>query len=177
MKTIKKGDIILYKAKPKDIVGKVIGFFTGGDFCHAAIVRKTFGVSIELIESQAPNGVQIRIANQDDEVADAVVFQPLNKSIGNGMVSYCMEQIGKHYDLLAFPGTWWRATLNALGLKKYSNSVDPNNDRNAFYCSELIASAYRSVTGNEICNGLAAESVTPNDLYRALCKSNKFKKF
>jgi len=175
--SIRHGDILAYRPKNNDLVGKIIDWASwGGGYCHAAIVQdfkaeKNGLYTISVIESNTdcdPVGVRKKtFVYTLTEIGNIDLYRmPCNVADELRVLRWCEDRVGAPYDLLGFPSTWFRSIVcRAFGWRNYGKTKVAMGLEKGYYCSELIATAFFEVTGTEIHNQLHHSAVEPNALF------------
>lgn len=134
---LKKGDIILSTTPHKE--SDLIRQATGSKYSHARLYVGAHKV-VEAINPQVLKEDILKVLETDKYAA---VFRYINLSHQQEklLVDYANKQRGKDYDLSGAIGSSGVGTAMAGILPKLQNYLNPETD---FYCSELVAFAYRS---------------------------------
>lgn len=168
---IQVGDILLYKPledTPKNtIIGKgILTLSYGGIYAHASIYSEKRTNSI--IESHYETGVIEKVLSEKwytsiDVYRFMFDLSPIQKKhLTDYMRKY---EIGKGYDLAAFPSSFLRATVAQIfGWKNFSKDRPLLNDNEHRFCSELVACSYMNALKLDICPGIYPNSVQPANL-------------
>ena len=152
---MRKGDLIFVKNKGWlfDRVRKI----TESEFDHIAI----FVSEDEIIEATPTRGVaRVNVGKYDQVTHSVCRIKDEHRGELNKMVSYCIDKIGRKYDLLQAISIY---ILIILGIKR---TVNPLDIRNAFVCSELIGQAAEEA-GVIFKDGVAIDRLTPADIYNS----------
>lgn len=176
------GDVLLYKSKG-DIVGFGIGFFSnlgrlfsqGGKYVHAAIyigsgrvIQSHLNVEKRYYVSGArESGVHISIIPEDEYPYIDIYRMPKGLKKGQiiEVIRWTRGQLGKKYDLAAFPSSFFRSVIARIfGWKMFSKSRPLLNDPERWFCSELVSSAYEEACGIKLVPSIHPMSQTPSDL-------------
>ena len=162
---LKPGDILLYRPKNDlDWVGYFITFFSfGGAYCHAAI----FTDKQTIIESHPDTGVVEKPLNPKwFPIIDSFRYKQLwEEAELQNLLKWFRTKIGCPYDLLALPSTVWRSELARIfGWKHFRKDRPLFNNKNAYYCSELVATGFYQAVSIKLCPGLNVMSTTPSDI-------------
>lgn len=166
---IQRGDILLYKPKDKsDFIGDIIIFFSnGGPYTHGSI----YIGDNKIIESHISTGVVEKELNPEylPRIDVFRVNNGLDDLQRDRLISYMRtNEIGKGYDLAAFPSTWLRSSIAAIfGWRNFRKGRPILNDDSHRFCTELVACSYKNALGIYICDGLDPHSTTPNDIGRS----------
>lgn len=160
-----KGDILLFKPKEKDWLGKAIAFFSyGGKYSHSAM----YIGNGEMIESHLTTGVH-RLKVQEKYFKQIDIYRMPHQGITHRdsiikAVDYMKRKIGSDYDLGAFPATFTRSVVaRFFGWKNFQKDKPFFNSKKAFYCSELTSSALEYGFNRNIVPGIHPLSHTPSD--------------
>ena len=151
---MKLGDIILFRKK--GFISKIIAFLTKGPFTHAAIIIPYNDGDNYVIESDW-GGVQINSLKKKYFRREYVILRhkDINSYFASRIVGFSTNLLGKKYDYAGIIGI----ARNIL-FGKY-NTLD---DKNRYWCSELVADAYRSA-GLKLDVKEGTHLVSPNDLF------------
>ena len=175
---LRPGDLLAYKPKKTDMVGRIIDWASwGGGYCHAAILsdikvnHKKWTVDLDVVESNTdtePYGVREKHFDYDrNDLAGIDVYRlPCSLDDEIRVLEWCRARVGAPYDLLGFPSTWFRSIVcRAFGWKHYGKTKVALGLEKGYYCSELIATAFWEVTGTELHTQLHHSAVEPNALF------------
>lgn len=168
------GDILLYKPERNDFIGGMINFFSNlfgrkSDYVHCSFY---FGRGLVIhshlnvdknnrIEGAMKSGVHSSmIPGSDRPLIDVYRIPGLTDSGKKTIIAFLQNQLGKNYDAPSFPSAFIRSVLG----KDFISSGEPIfNDRNAWYCSELLAVAAKNA-GITLVPGIHPLNVIPADL-------------
>jgi len=148
-KDLRIGDIMLTTGRSATSV--IIGATTRSVYTHAALYIGNGRV----VEAVGEGVREVSLEDYLKENGEAMIVRPqeLSDSQQQKLVDFARSQVGKGYDKAgAIASARFDWTKNAL-----INS-DPN--RNSYYCSNLVTSAYKSI-GKELFHSLEQ---TPGDL-------------
>lgn len=171
IKDLKKGDILLYKPKGLDPIGRSIAFFSlGGKYSHASV----YVGNGNIIESHLTTGVHKLKLNKKYFQSIDVYRCPhlLSEDDTVRLLNWYHLQLGKKYDLGAFPSTFLKSVVAKIfGFKNFRKSRPLLNDDDIWYCSELASTGYYQTLGINVVPGLHPMSQTPSDLAKGIfCK-------
>ena len=163
------GDILLYHKKEKgDLLGDFIDLFSnGGSYTHGSV----YIGNGKIIESHINSGVVE--TPLDPKYYKAIDVYRLNCGLNTfqkgTLVKYMRnKELGKGYDLAAFPSTWFRSTVSSFfGWNNFRKGRPLFNDSENRFCTELVAVSYKNALAIDICEGLHPQSTTPNDIGRS----------
>ena len=162
------GDILLYRASDKDLIGNLIKFFSnGGNYCHASI----YIGDANIIESGPENGVCQRILNF--EFSDKIDIYRLDRTLTSDekirLVRYLQAiEVGKGYDFAAYPSAFFKSTLaHIFGWKNFSKFRPLLNDNKNRFCSELVGAAYNNALEIDLRDDIDCQSLTPSDIAKS----------
>jgi uncharacterized protein YycO len=165
-KKVQVCDILLYRKKEKgDWLGDIIDLFSnGGSYTHGSL----YVGNGEIIESHINSGVVKKKLNQEyyNNIDIYRVKNRLDKFQKDELISYMKDnEIGKRYDLAAFPSTWLRSSVAFVwGWKNFRKDRPLLNDDEHRFCTELVAASFKNALNIDICEGLHPNSTTPNDI-------------
>lgn len=132
LKDLRKGDILLNTTK--GLTSESIQFFGGSKFNHAAVYVGN-GMVVEAV------GGGVRLLHlkeflQDDHIVRTMVVRNdhLNDSQRDSIASFAIDKVGKPYNFVG---------LAPQLLKMKSINIDQFQREN-YFCSQLVAAAYRS---------------------------------
>jgi len=165
----KVGDVLLFRPREDDNVGKGIAFATCGEYCHSARYLGNNKI-IEATNGTVRPGVDLRIMTAADwDLCDAYYSELITKEEIGSILMWEISKLGCKYDTVALAPGWVHSVLGAIFKnKEYQKQAPLFNDPNSYFCSELQASAYFAILGFEICFNIHHKSVNPNDLaYRS----------
>ena len=172
---VKIGDILCYKTEGFDPIGELIKLFSGaGKYSHTSI----YIGNGRIIESHIDTGVVEKELNPkwykkiDMYRHKKILYknQPIQKlrdELRTSFIYYAKSYIGCTYDIGAFPATFVHSTIGKIFNSAELQRATPwLNDKNSFYCSELVAKIYLDC-GLNIDTDLNWQSVTPSDIGRS----------
>jgi hypothetical protein len=147
------GDIIL-STDPTSNESRVIRWLTGGDYSHAAICTRV-GLLVEAtFSSKGVGGVAraniMRVVADAPETLRLLRLQPgvpRRREIAEKAAARAEWMISREY--------WFD------GVKGFLRSKIPTNEKQAFFCSHLVAQAYREA-GLELLPGVPSEKTAPS---------------
>lgn len=177
-----KGDVLLYRSE-SGLVGGLIGFFSnlgrkvryGGNYVHAAMYvggNRVIHSHLEVdkkawISGAKETGVhKAEIPQQEYDFID-IYRLPFKLTYGDEMqlINWLNKQMGKPYDLAAFPASFFRSVLARIfGWKNFRKGKPLLNDDDRWFCSELVSMAYLETLGIKINPKVHPQSQTPSDL-------------
>jgi len=160
---LKPLDILAYRPRPsKDLIGRFIATMSRGKYAHIAIY---IGNGL-IIESHIDSGVARKPLNPKwYPVVDVYRYKHRLETYQKDSMSIWLEsQIGKPYDLLAFPSTFIRSVVaKVFHADEFRKDKPIFNSNKAFYCSELGASMFNYI-GIKINRKVNSMSTTPSDM-------------
>lgn len=163
------GDILLYVPLADTIdhaiIGKIITTFSyGGKYAHAAIYSG-YG---NIIESHMDSGVvEKQLSEKWYSKIDVYRYLPgLTTEQKHALINYLRDkELGKRYDLAAFPSSFYKATLaKVFGWKNFSKAPSLLNDDAHRFCSELVAVGYYEALKLELVSDLDPKAAQPANL-------------
>lgn len=155
----KSGDILLYK--PTNLVGWFIQLVTWGR-PHASM----YAGNGKIYESHIDTGCVLKDLNPK-WYASINVYR-FKKDLDECRTTHLMlwmdSQVGKSYDLLAFPSIFFRSVLcRLLGLHKLMKEKPIFNSSNKYVCFEYVAVGYYNI-GLRVCPDVYPRSTTGWDI-------------
>ena len=176
------GDVLLYR-NPGDTAGNLISFFSnlgqlisqGGKYVHSAVYIGSGRVlhshlrvdKDTYISGAKETGVHIaRIPEKDHKQIDIYRLPyELTEQQQQRLIDWYRLQLGKKYDLAAFPSSFFRSVIARIfGWKNFSDARPLLNDPNRWFCSELVSSGFMEALDLDIVPGTHPMSQTPADL-------------
>ena len=149
----KLGDILLVKGKWYNPISKLIELLTKGKYSHSAVFLEE-----NLIIESGWHGVVV--SSSKKYLGRSDILRLRFKSFQREEFSlFLIKQLGKKYDFLGLIGILRSILFNI--------DTNPFNNKNRFWCSELIADGL-IVAEYPVDFGKKTHLVSPNDLYRAL---------
>ena len=166
---VQVGDILSYRYKKTDLVGDMIGFFSnGGKYSHTSGISKLADENgtFTIIESHIETGVVEKELNPKwYEIIDVYRYSSgLSDEQKACLIEYLRKnEIGKPYDLAAFPSAWAKGVMAQLfGWKNFSKCRPLLNDDAHRFCTELWEAAYWNALKIELNPGIDYHSVNPS---------------
>jgi cell wall-associated NlpC family hydrolase len=162
----KVGDVLLFTPHKDDWVGAIIAFLSNnGGYCHCGL----YAGNHWLIEATPPV-VRKRLLSPVDYPFITPFYLPeLSPRDAYRIISFLMKQVNekKEYDTISLVPSFSRSVLwRHFEHPEYRDkpSFLFPNDKNKFFCSELIATAFYLTLNIQLCPDLSYSFVTPNDL-------------
>lgn len=150
---MKKGNLLLCKSNNKyvnKIFGWLIKFFTGSDYVHIVMVSDDYNTIIEAT-GQEVQCTQNYWVNYDTYKVKCDQYQI------DMAINYARKQLGKWYDWGALFYLCW------LTITFQRSKINEWNDKNRWFCSELVCASFREA-GIVLCPDLANANTSPQDI-------------
>jgi len=134
------GDIMLFASK--GVRGSIIRAFTGADYDHVGLILKFKDNQLGVLETLGNTGAQVTnyqgfISEKWHEQYNAIVVRHLSAHVDESMAKQIEEFVkvirGRKYD--------WSLMRAVRGQEKHNLE----DERRVFFCSELVAQAYKHV--------------------------------
>eukprot|EP00347_Sterkiella_histriomuscorum_P001620 403371331 len=141
MQTVDTGDILLFQSKA--MASKVQRMLTRSDYDHIALLIKYDNSKIVIFESLRDQGVQVcqwdKFINMNwhdmyHKIVYRKLFFPRTKMFHEGLEDFMKQSIGKRFKINA---------AKLLRQKCDSDNSQIIKDDKGYFCSELVASAYK----------------------------------
>ena len=173
-KNAQPGDILLYRSESKDLIGGLINFFSNlfgkkSNYVHCSfylgrgqVIHSHLNVDPETwLEGAKKSGVhRSLIPGSDKELIDVFRIPFISLYSKDKIIEFLYQQFGKDYDAPAFPSAFIRSVM---GRGAFSDDPPIFNNREAWYCSELLTAAAK-MAGITLVPGIHPLSVIPADL-------------
>ena len=155
---LQKGDIILVRGKPKNLLSNLISKVTDSPYSHAGCYVGKDEYGIQMIIESSWGGVQLSPIDKYWGRWDAFRYhEGLNEAQASSIFTWLAFQLEKGYDYGGLLGIG----MSLLRRKQ----INPWDNKSRYWCSELVADAYLNSNFLLDC-GVDTWNVSPGDLAR-----------
>ena len=155
------GDILAYKPKEKDWVGKIIAKLSnGGKYSHVSIYAGE-----GMIYESNTEGVVYKMLNPKWlKNIDAYRYKGgLSSHQKANLIRWCRSKLGAAYEWTEYPSTFFKSVIGNILRIPFLRQYRPIfNNPNTFVCSEYVSTSYKLGINLDISNGVHYMSTTPN---------------